>query len=290
MNTVTAVDDQVQAVSEPPLRLPDPAYLDAAVVQMVSAPDLDHNLLRAEALIREAAQRGAQLVSLPEYFCLLGRRDTDKLALREAWGDGPIQSFLTDMARRFKLWIAGGTVPIECADPRRVRNTQIMVDPLGRCRARYDKIHLFGFEKGEERFKESDTIESGCSPVLCDLGHWRLGLSVCYDLRFPELYRRLAPSDALLVPSAFTYTTGKAHWEILLRARAIENQCYVLAAAQGGEHLNGRRTWGQTMIVDPWGEIVAQHAEGEAVVIARLQRERIEQVRGMLPALAHRVL
>jgi len=272
------------------LPLPDPAYLSAALVQMVSAPDLDHNLIRAEALIQEAAGLGAELVSLPEYFCLLGRRDTDKVALRETWGDGPIQRFLSEMAVRYQLWIAGGTIPIHCADPRRVRNSLIIVDPQGNCRARYDKIHLFGFQKGAERFNESDTIEPGCSPVLCDLGTWRIGLSICYDLRFPELYRRFAPADALLVPSAFTYTTGEAHWEILLRARAIENQCYVLAAAQGGEHLNGRRTWGQTMVIDPWGEILAQQSQGEAVVFARLQRERIHQVRGMLPALAHRVL
>ena len=272
------------------LAMPSEACLRVALIQMVSAPDLDHNLRRAEALIEEAASRDAQLVSLPEYFCLLGRRDTDKVGLREPWGEGPIQQFLVDVAKRYKIWLAGGTIPIQCQDPRRVRNSQLMIDPLGQVRARYDKIHLFGFQKGSERFNESDTIEPGSSPVLCDIGHWRFGMSICYDLRFPELYRRLAPADALLVPSAFTYTTGQAHWEILLRARAIENQCYVLAAAQGGEHPNGRRTWGQSMVVDPWGEVIAQATQGEAVVYASLQRERIKQVRGMLPALGHRVL
>ena len=272
------------------LAMPSEACLRVALIQMVSAPDLDHNLRRAEALIEEAASRDAQLVSLPEYFCLLGRRDTDKVGLREPWGEGPIQQFLVDVAKRYKIWLAGGTIPIQCQDPRRVRNSQLMIDPLGQVRARYDKIHLFGFQKGSERFNESDTIEPGSSPVLCDIGHWRFGMSICYDLRFPELYRRLAPADALLVPSAFTYTTGQAHWEILLRARAIENQCYVLAAAQGGEHPNGRRTWGQSMVVDPWGEVIAQASQGEAVVYASLQRERIKQVRGMLPALGHRVL
>ena len=272
------------------LAMPSEACLRVALIQMVSAPDLDHNLRRAEALIEEAASRDAQLVSLPEYFCLLGRRDTDKVGLREPWGEGPIQQFLVDVAKRYKIWLAGGTIPIQCQDPRRVRNSQLMIDPLGQVRARYDKIHLFGFQKGSERFNESDTIEPGSSPVLCDIGHWRFGMSICYDLRFPELYRRLAPADALLVPSAFTYTTGQAHWEILLRARAIENQCYVLAAAQGGEHPNGRRTWGHSMVIDPWGEVMAQQAEAEAVVFASLERERIAQVRGMLPALAHRVL
>jgi len=269
---------------------PSEALLSAAVLQMVSAPDLDHNFKRAEALIHEAAAGGAQLISLPEYFCLLGRRDTDKVAIRESWGKGPMQQFLSEMAQRHQIWLAGGTIPLQCQDPRRVRNTLLMIDPQGQVRARYDKIHLFGFQKGNERFNESDTIEPGSSPVLCDLGAWRIGLSICYDLRFPELYRRLAPADALLVPSAFTHTTGQAHWEVLLRARAIENQCYVLAAAQGGEHPNGRRTWGQSMVVDPWGEVIAQRAEGEAVVFAKLQRERIVQVRGMLPALAHRIL
>ncbi|NCV41402.1 MAG: carbon-nitrogen hydrolase family protein, partial [Betaproteobacteria bacterium] len=286
----SVVDQQHAPASDVahPSALPDAAHLQVAALQMVSAPDLDHNLLRAEALIAEAAGLGAQLISLPEYFCLLGWRDTDKVALREDFGHGPIQSFLSEMAKRHQVWLAGGTIPLQCEDARRVRNSQLMIDPQGRVLARYDKIHLFGFHKGAERFTESDTIQAGSSPVLCDLGPWRLGLSICYDLRFPELYRRLAPVDLLLVPSAFTYTTGQAHWEVLLRARAIENQCYVLAAAQGGEHPNGRRTWGHSMIIDPWGEVLGQQAQGEAVVIARLDRTRIGEVRGMLPALAHR--
>jgi len=274
----------------PALRELSQEALRIAAVQMVSSDRVDHNLGRAEALIAEAAAEGAQLVSLPEYFCLLGQRDTDKVACREAAGSGPIQDFLAATARRHRIWIAGGTLPLRCADPRKVRNTQLLLDPGGRTAARYDKIHLFGFQKDAERFNEADTIEAGHTPSVADLGPWRIGLSVCYDLRFPELYRALAPADLLLVPSAFTYTTGAAHWELLLRARAVENQCYVLAAAQGGRHSNGRRTFGHSMIVDPWGEVLVRREEGEGVVLAEIRRERIKAVRAMLPALAHRRL
>jgi nitrilase len=257
---------------------------------MVSSEVVDDNLVRAGALIAEAASAGAQLVSLPEYFGLLGLRDTDKVVRSESVGSGPIQDFLAEAARSHRIWLAGGTLPLRTSDRRKVRNTLFLFDPQGQVAARYDKIHLFGFQKGAERFNEADTIEAGGTPSVADVGSWRVGLSVCYDVRFPELYRALAPSDLLLVPSAFTHTTGAAHWELLLRARAVENQCYVVAAAQGGRHNNGRRTFGHSMVVDPWGEVLACKAEGEGIVFAAIRRERIEEVRTMLPALAHRRL
>ncbi len=264
--------------------------LPVAAIQLVSATSVQANLDSAGRLIAQAAAEGARLVVLPEYFCLLGRRDGDKVAIREADGEGPLQAFLAEQAARHGIWLIGGTVPLACARPSRVRNACLVYDPSGVRRARYDKIHLFGLARGEERFDESATIEAGRTPVVVDAGDWRVGLSICYDLRFPELYRRLLPVDLIVVPSAFTYTTGSAHWEILLRARAIENQCYVLAPAQGGLHENGRRTWGHTMLIDPWGEVLAVRAEGEGVVAGTLDRGRLAEARQSLPALRHRVL
>ena len=261
-----------------------------AAVQMVSAPQTAPNLEAAARLIAQAATEGARLVVLPEYFCLLGERDTDKVAIRETDGQGPLQEFLAGQAARHRIWLVGGTVPLACDRPSRVRNACLVYDPSGQRRARYDKIHLFGFQRGAEKFDEAATIEAARTPVVVDVDGWRIGLSICYDLRFPELYRTLAPVDLIVVPSAFTYTTGAAHWETLLRARAIENQCYVLAPAQGGRHPNGRRTWGHSMLVDPWGEVLAVLAEGEGVVAGAIERERIEEVRRILPALRHRVM
>jgi len=264
--------------------------LKVAAIQMVSATDPAVNMAAAARLIAQAAGDGARVVVLPEYFCLLGRKDTDKVAIREADGEGPLQSFLSEQAARHAIWLVGGTVPLASTRPSRVRNSCLVYGPEGTRRARYDKIHLFGLDRGGERFDESATIEAGRTPVVCDVGPWRIGLSVCYDVRFPELYRNLSPVDLIVVPSAFTYTTGQAHWEILLRARAIENQCYVLAPAQGGRHENGRRTWGHTMLIDPWGEIVSVLPEGEGVVAGSLQRARILEARASLPALKHRVM
>jgi deaminated glutathione amidase len=227
---------------------------------------------------------------LPEYFCQLGRQATDKIAIREADGDGPIQRFLSQTAAQLGIWIVGGTVPLVSDSPAKVRNTCGVYAPDGRRIARYDKIHLFGLNRGAERFNESATIEAGRTPVVADAAGLRLGLTICYDLRFPELYRLLSPVDLILVPSAFTYTTGQAHWEILLRARAIENQCYVLAPAQGGQHENGRRTWGHSMLVDPWGEVVAVLAEGEGLAAGEIDLAKIAEVRRSLPALSHRTL
>ena len=261
-----------------------------AAVQMVSGTDVAANLARAAELVARAAGEGAQLVALPEYFCLLGARDTDKVAVREPDGDGPIQAFLAETARRCRVWLVGGTVPLVSPDALRVMNTCLVYDPQGARAARYDKVHLFGLTRADERFDESATIVPGSEPVAFETPFARVGLSVCYDLRFPELYRALAAPDLILVPSAFTYATGQAHWQVLLRARAIENQCYVLAPAQGGRHANGRRTWGHTLLADPWGEIAAELPEGEGIVAGLLDAQRIRAVRAMLPALAHRRL
>jgi len=261
-----------------------------AALQMVSTTDVGRNLAEARRLIAEAADEGAQLVLLPEYFCFMGQRDTDKLALAEPYGDGPIQQFLADAARRHALWVIGGTLPLKAPEPQRVLNTTLVFDPSGNEAARYDKIHLFNFEKGDESFDEARTIRPGETVVTFDAPFGRVGLSVCYDLRFPELYRRMGDCALIVVPSAFTYTTGRAHWETLLRARAVENQCYVLAAAQGGKHENGRRTWGHSMLIDPWGEIVAVRDEGASVVSGTLEPQRIADVRQSLPAWRHRVL
>jgi predicted amidohydrolase len=268
--------------------------MKVAAIQMVSGVSVPANLDSARKLLEQAARSGAELAVLPEYFCVMGRKDADKLAVRERFGDGPIQSFLRESAREFGLAIAGGTVPLEAGDDTHVRNTHLVFSAAGELLARYDKIHLFRFDNGREQYDEARVIESGVDPVAFDLpsrdGHaWRIGLSVCYDLRFPELYRALH-ADVLLVPSAFTYVTGQAHWELLLRARAVENLAFVVAAAQGGTHENGRRTWGHSMVVDPWGAVLAMHETGAGVAIADLDAARQAQLRAQLPALEHRVL
>lgn len=266
-----------------------------AALQTVSGTSVEANLEAARVLLAQAARDGAELAVLPEYFCLMGQRDRDKLAVREAFGEGPVQSFLAESARSLGLWIVGGTLPLAADSAEHVRNTSLAFSPAGHCVARYDKIHLFRFDNGREQYDEARVIERGNTPQAFTLpsrdGHaWRVGLSVCYDLRFPELYRGLG-ADLLLVPSAFTYPTGEAHWELLLRARAVENLAYVCAPAQGGRHENGRRTWGHSMVVDPWGAVLGERAQdGPGVVLADLDAERLAQVRGQLPALEHRVL
>ena len=268
--------------------------MKVAALQMVSGTSVQGNLDTASMLIRQAAEAGAQLAVLPEYFCLMGHKDSDKLTVREAPGAGPVQEFLAASAREHGLWLAGGTMPLQGSDNDHVRNTSLVFTPQGEAVARYDKIHLFRYDNGTEQYDESRVIERGAQPAAFDMTardgrRWRIGMSVCYDLRFPELYRSLG-ADVLLVPSAFTYGTGKAHWELLLRARAVENLAFVIAAAQGGMHENGRRTWGHSMVIDPWGVVLAQQAEGAGVVLADLDAARQAQVRAQLPALEHRVL
>lgn len=261
-----------------------------AALQMVSTPDPSANRQVAARLVREAAQAGAQLVLLPEYWPVLGNRDTDKLTHAEQPGIGPLQDFMSDLARECGVWLIGGTVPLVAAESGKVLNTLLVYGPDGRAAARYDKIHLFGFTRGEEFYDESRTIVAGKDVAVLETPFGRVGLSICYDLRFPELYRAMGDCTLIVVPSAFTYTTGRAHWEILLRARAIENQCYVLAAAQGGKHDNGRRTWGHSMLIDPWGEILAQQPEGEGIVVGEISADHLTVVRASLPALKHRKL
>ena len=277
------------AVPPSPGASPAPAFRVAAV-QMVSGGDVAANLAAAEPLIAAAAREGARLVVLPEYFGILGARATDKLAVRETEGDGPQQAFLARLARAHGIWLVGGTVPVASADPARVRSSCLVYGPDGTRVARYDKIHLFAFARGDENYDEARTIERGSAPVAIDLPCGRVGLSVCYDLRFPELYRGLGELSLILVPSAFTATTGAAHWHLLLRARAVENQCYVLAAAQGGAHPNGRRTYGHSVLIDPWGKIVAEQDEGPGIVVGDVDAGRLAEVRAQLPALTHRVL
>jgi len=238
--------------------------IKVAAVQMVSGPDVDRNLEVADGLLAQAAKQGAKLALLPEYFCLMSGNEL------------------------------GGTVPMRSPKINKVCNSLLVYGPDGRRLARYDKIHLFGFQRGDESYDESVAIHPGRTPVVADVpvdgALLRVGLSVCYDLRFPELYRQMAPLDLMVMPAAFTYTTGQAHWELLLRARAVEGQCYVLASGQGGTHPSGRRTWGHSMLVDPWGEVCAVLPEGEGVVMAEMDTERLASVRESLPALRHRVL
>ena len=273
--------------------------MKVAAIQMVSGTRIDDNLRAAHALLVQAAQAGAELAVLPEYFCVMGQRDTDKLALQEALGKGPIQDWLAATARELGLWVVGGTLPLSCEprDEARVRNASLAFNPQGERVACYDKIHLFQFDDGTRTYDEAAVLARGSVPTLFDLpsrdGHtWRIGMSVCYDLRFPELYRAYAAqgADVLLVPSAFTYVTGQAHWEVLLRARAIENLAGVIAAAQGGTHENGRRTWGHSMVVDAWGQVLGLRAEGAGVVVADLDADALAGRRAQLPALSHRRL
>ncbi|MEO8303809.1 MAG: carbon-nitrogen hydrolase family protein [Betaproteobacteria bacterium] len=260
-----------------------------AAVQTVSGGDVATNLAQAEPLIGKAAAEGARLVVLPEYFGIFGARATDKLDVREADGDGPQQAFLSRLAKAHRIWLVGGTVPVASGDPDRVRSACLVYGPDGERVARYDKIHLFAFSRGEERYEEGRTIEPGTEVGVIELPCGRVGLSVCYDVRFPELYRRMGNLALILVPSAFTATTGAAHWHLLLRARAVENQCYVLAAAQGGTHPSGRRTYGHSMLIDPWGTVIAERDEGPGIIVGDVDPARLAKVREELPALAHRV-
>jgi nitrilase len=262
-----------------------------AAVQMVSGPEVGPNLDAAGRLVAAAAAAGAKLVTLPENFYIIGRHEGDKVKVREADGAGPIQDFLRETAKKNSVWLLGGTVPLVSSSESRIRSASLLYDDAGRRVARYDKMHVFRFDGGgDEKYDEARTVEPGEAPVAVDSPFGRIALSVCYDVRFPELYRALGAFDLMLVPSAFTVPTGSAHWETLMRARAIENQAYVVAPAQGGTHPGGRRTYGHSMIVDPWGEVLGVRVEGEGVVLAELDFGRIQQVRGQLPALDNRRL
>jgi nitrilase len=271
------------------------ATVRVAAVQMVSTPRVETNLRVAGELIAEAAATGAKLIALPEYFCLMGMHDTDKVQAREPLGRGPIQAFLAQQATRHRIWLVGGTLPLEAPSADRVLNSTLVFNPQGERVARYDKVHLFRFTRGIESYDEAATIAPGSQVstfalAVPDGPSLRVGLSVCYDLRFPELYRAMGQPDLILVPAAFTATTGRAHWETLLRARAIENLCYVLAPAQGGRHENGRATFGHSMLIDPWGEVIANRPAGAGVVFGDIDPQVIARCRASLPALNHRVM
>jgi len=259
-----------------------------AAIQMVSTPDVEENIATARDLVADAAEGGATLVTLPEYWPIMGLRDTDKVTHAEEPGSGPIQAFLAAAAKEHGIWLIGGTLPLVSEDAAKVMNTTLVYNPDGEPVGRYDKIHLFGFQQGTESYDEARTIVPGTAVGSFAAPFGKVGLSVCYDLRFPELYRAMGECALIVVPAAFTYVTGLAHWEVLLRARAIENQCYVLAAAQGGTHASGRRTFGHSMLVDPWGKVVDVLAEGEGVVGGTIDQAFLDQVRGNLPALKHR--
>jgi len=267
----------------------NPPYRVAAI-QTVASPSVARNLAVAEELIGDAVDQGARLVALPEWFCFIGPHERDKLAIREKDGDGPIQSFLSRVAARFRVWVIGGSLPVATTTEGKVRNSCMVFDDSGQRVARYDKMHLFGFEMEEEKFRESNVIEPGTAALAIDSPFGRIGLSVCYDVRFPELYRALGDIDLISVPSAFTVPTGQAHWETLLRARAIENLAWVIAPAQGGRHESGRATHGHSMIVDPWGKVRACLPEGPGVVIAEIDPSYQARLRAALPALADRTV
>jgi len=261
-----------------------------AAVQMASGPNVAGNLSEARRLIEKAAEQGARLVVLPEYFPIMGLTETDKVAVRELPGNGVIQTFLSETARKNKVWLVGGSIPLIASSPNKVLNTCLLFNDCGEQVARYDKIHLFNLVLGNEQYHEARTIESGNQVVVADTPFGRIGLAICYDLRFPELFRAMKDVDIIVLPAAFTETTGKMHWEVLVRARAIENLAYVVAAAQGGYHVSGRETHGHSMIVDPWGRVLDQLARGSGVVVAEVNPSYQASLRTSLPALSHRIL
>lgn len=261
-----------------------------AAIQMVSCTDVAMNMKHAYTLLEQAQQQGAHLAVLPEYWPIMGRRDSDKVECAEEFGAGPLQDFLSDSARQLGIHLIGGSIPLSSPDSSKIFNACLAYDAQGKCLTRYDKMHLFGFQQGEESYQESNTIVAGDEVVTVEIEGFKFGLGICYDLRFPELFRQMGHCDCIVLPAAFTHTTGQAHWDILLRARAIENQCYVLASAQGGLHENGRRTWGHSMVIDPWGTVLACLDEGEGIAMAELNRDQMETIRRNLPALRHRRL
>ena len=261
-----------------------------AAIQMASGPNVEGNLSEARRLIANAAEQGARLVVLPEFFAIMGMNEQDKLKVSEPAGSGPIQTFLSEIARKYKIWLVGGSIPLAGTAPDKVRNSCLVFNELGEQVARYDKIHLFSLSLGNESYDEAASIEAGNQVVVFDSPFGRIGLAICYDLRFPELFRAMKDVDIIVLPSAFTETTGKMHWEVLVRARAIENLSYVIASAQGGYHVNGRETYGNSMIVDPWGRVLDTLTRGSGVVIATVNPSHQASLRNSLPALKHRIM
>ena len=261
-----------------------------AGIQMASGPNVAANLSEAERLIEIAVDQGAKLVVLPEYFAIMGLKDTDKVKVAEKEGSGPIQQFLSGIAKKHEIWVVGGSIPLQSEAKDKIYNACMVYNDQGKLAARYNKIHLFGLNLGNENYHEEKTITPGNQVVTVDSPFGKIGLSICYDLRFPELYRAMGEVDLILVPAAFTETTGKAHWETLIRARAIENLCYVLAPAQGGYHTSGRETHGNSMIVDPWGVVLDRLPRGSGVVMASINRDYQASLRKSLPALHHRTI
>ncbi len=263
-----------------------------AAIQMASGPQVNANLLEAEKLIAEAAKSGAKLVALPENFAIMGMNEYDKVAVRETDGDGPIQEFLASVAKKYGVWVVGGTMPMAALADNKVRAACLLYDDQGNRVARYDKVHLFdvAVPDSTEEYRESDSVEAGSELCVVDSPFGRIGLAVCYDLRFPEFFRPMNNHglDIIVIPSAFTAKTGAAHWEVLLRARAVENLCYVIAPNQGGFHVNGRQTYGHSMIVDPWGVVLDSFKTGPGVVCADVDKERLQKTRAAFPALEHR--
>jgi nitrilase len=265
-----------------------------AAIQMASGPNVKANLEEAEKLIKTAVQQEAELVVLPENFAIMGLSEMDKVAIAEPPGEGPIQQFLSQQARKYEIWIVGGTIPIESNVAGKVFSASLLYNDKGDMVARYDKIHLFDvvLEASKESYNESETIESGDDVVVVDTPFGKLGMAICYDLRFPELFRAMADvgMEICVLPSAFTSLTGKAHWESLLRARAIENLCYMVAPDQGGYHINGRETHGDSMIIDPWGVVLNRLPHGTGVVVSDIDLEKLRKTRKNFPALQHKRL
>ncbi|MGZ4958524.1 MAG: carbon-nitrogen hydrolase family protein [Methylomonas sp.] len=263
-----------------------------AAIQMASGPHVSANLLEAEKLIAEAAKAGAKLVALPENFAIMGMHELDKVKVREPDGSGPIQDFLSSVAKKHGVWVVGGTIPLAGNDPNKVRAACLIYDAQGKRVARYDKIHLFDVSvpDSNEEYRESDSVEAGDEPCVIDTPFGKLGIAVCYDLRFPEFFRPMSRRniDIIVIPSAFTAKTGAAHWEVLLRARAIENLSYMIAPNQGGFHKNGRQTYGHSMIIDPWGVVLDCYKTGSGFVCADIDKSRLEKTRTSFPVLEHR--
>ena len=266
--------------------------INAAAIQMVSTNSVNENLTTAEKLIAEAVSKQAKLVTLPENFPLMCIEDEERLAIQEPFGNGPLQLFLSEQAKKHQIYLLGGTIPLQSDSPEKVYPASLLFDPQGECIAHYDKIHLFDVlvdEANEESYCESDAFEPGHDIVVAETEIGNIGLSVCYDLRFPEMYRKMHKHGVQIItaPAAFTATTGEAHWEALLKTRAVENLSYVVASNQGGTHANGRETWGHSMIVDPWGTILACVDKGEGVAVAEIDLEKQSRLRKMFPALSH---